>query len=91
MTDANAPLDTVLAHVDSTIDDSVARLFDLLRIASISTDPAYKDECRKAADWLSSELSGLGFDASVRPTTGHPMVVGHAKIASGPNVLFYGH
>jgi acetylornithine deacetylase/succinyl-diaminopimelate desuccinylase-like protein len=91
MTDANAPLDAVLAHVDSTIDDSVARLFDLLRIASISTDPAYKDECRKAADWLSSELSGLGFNASVRPTTGHPMVVGHAKSTSGPNVLFYGH
>lgn len=91
MTNANAPLDAVLAHVDATIEDSVARLFDLLRIASISTDPAYKDECRKAAEWLASELDGLGFDASVRSTEGHPMVVGHARADAGPNVLFYGH
>ena len=91
MTNANAPLDAVLAHVDATIEDSVARLFDLLRIASISTDPAYKDECRKAAEWLAGELGGLGFDASVRATEGHPMVVGHAKADTGPNVLFYGH
>lgn len=91
MTDASAPIDAVLAHVDSTVNDSVERLFDLLRIASISTDPAYKGECSKAADWLANELSGLGFDASVRPTEGHPMVVGHAKSAQGPNVLFYGH
>ncbi len=91
MTNTAAPLDAVLAHVDSTIDASVQRLFDLLRIASISTDPAYAGECEKAASWLADELGGLGFDASVRPTTGHPMVVGHAQGQSGPHVLFYGH
>lgn len=91
MTDANAPIDAVLAHVDATIDDSVGRLFELLRIPSISTDPAYKGECRKAADWLAGELTGLGFDASARQTEGHPMVVGHARSDGGTNVLFYGH
>lgn len=91
MTDANAPLEAVLSHVDATLDDSVSRLFDLLRIASISTDPAYAGECRKAADWLASQLGELGFDSSVRPTEGHPMVVGHARANDGPNVLFYGH
>lgn len=91
MTDASSPLDAVLAHVDANLDASLERLFTLLRISSISTDPAYAEDCRKAAEWLSTELNGLGFDASVRPTTGHPMVVGHARGKDAPSVLFYGH
>jgi acetylornithine deacetylase/succinyl-diaminopimelate desuccinylase-like protein len=91
MTDANAPLDAVLSHVDDHIDESLERLFTLLRIASISTDPAYAGECLKAAEWLTNELKGLDFDSTVRATPGHPMVVGHQRDAEGPNVLFYGH
>lgn len=83
-------LDKVLAHIDSDIDNATNRLLDLLRIQSISTDPAYKDDCDKAADWLVEDLKNLGFDASKRQTPGHPMVVGHAK-GSGPHVVFYGH
>jgi acetylornithine deacetylase/succinyl-diaminopimelate desuccinylase-like protein len=69
--------------------------FDFLRIPSISTDPAYKADCRRAADWCAKELTDIGFATSkVVPTTGHPMVVTHdrAKVPAGmPHVLFYGH
>ena len=34
--------------------------------------------------------SSIGFEASVRDTPGHPMVVGHHD-GDGPHVLFYGH
>ncbi|WP_404404311.1 dipeptidase [Pelagibacterium halotolerans] len=91
MADPTSSLDAVLAHVDDQIDASVERLFALLRIASISTEPAYAGECRKAADWLARELDELGFDADVRATEGHPMVVGHQKGKDAPSVLFYGH
>ena len=86
-------IDNVLASIDRDLDASLARLFDLLKIRSISTDPTYKDECARAAAWLVSELKGIGFDASVRATTGNPMVVAHAKSANAnaPHVLFYGH
>ncbi len=83
-------VDKILEEVDRGLDDAVARLFELLRIESISTDPAYADDCTKAADWLVADLNGLGFDASRRDTPGHPMVVGHAK-SDGPHLLFYGH
>ncbi|MGB0508170.1 MAG: hypothetical protein ACPGGK_18440, partial [Pikeienuella sp.] len=83
-------LDAVLSHLDANRQNAETRLFDLLKIESISTDSAYADECRKAAEWLVAELSGLGFDASVRDTPGHPMVVAHNGDA-GPHVLFYGH
>jgi acetylornithine deacetylase/succinyl-diaminopimelate desuccinylase-like protein len=82
-----------LASIDSNLDASVARLFDLLRIPSVSTDSTFKGDCLRAAQWLEAELKGIGFDASVRPTAGHPMVVAHAKAvrADAPHVLFYGH
>ncbi|RDE10228.1 dipeptidase [Pelagibacterium lacus] len=90
MANPAASLDAVLSHVDANIDASLERLFTLLRIASISTDPAYAGECLKAAEWLTNELKGLDFDAAVRPTAGHPMVVGHQR-AADRNLLFYGH
>jgi len=87
-----ATIDAVLNRIDENLDNSLERLFDLLRIKSISTDPAFNVDCRKAAEWLAEELSAIGIDATTRDTTGHPMVVGHATGAgSGPHVLFYGH
>ncbi|PKP74427.1 MAG: hypothetical protein CVT84_08430 [Alphaproteobacteria bacterium HGW-Alphaproteobacteria-6] len=83
-------LDAVLERIDATLPEATARLIDLLRIPSISTDPAHAADCARAADWLAHELSGLGFQASVRPTPGHPMVVGHAT-GEGRHLLFYGH
>lgn len=83
-------LDPVLDRIDADLDAALERLKDLLRIPSISTDPAYKDDCRKAADWLVADLAALGVEAEARATPGHPMVVGHVGDGT-PHVLFYGH
>ena len=85
-------IDKVLARIDTDLDNSLERLFELLKMKSISTDPAFDKDCRKAAEWLVKELTGIGIEASVRETDGHPMVVGHRKTGkAGPHVLFYGH
>lgn len=87
-------LPEVLEAVDKAHEDNLARLFEFLRIESVSTDPAFKGQCLKAAEWCASELRDIGFDASVRPTTGHPMVVAHDSqnaVPGSPHVLFYGH
>lgn len=86
-------IDKVLSRLDADLDNSLERLFELLRVRSISTDPAYAQECRKAADWLVADLQSIGFEASRRDTTGHPMVVAHHPGPSNdaPHVLFYGH
>jgi acetylornithine deacetylase/succinyl-diaminopimelate desuccinylase-like protein len=88
-----ATIDDVLTTIDANLDASASRLFDLLRIKSVSTDPAFTAQCRRAADWLAEQLEGLGYTADVRPTPGHPIVVGHAKAKrkDAPHVLFYGH
>ncbi len=88
-----ASLDDVLAKVDQNMDAAVARLFEFVAIPSVSTDPAFKGECERAAGWAADALRAIGFEASVRPTAGHPMVVATAKASRPdvPRVLFYGH
>ena len=90
----SAHLPKVLKSLDETHDQALERLFELIRIPSVSTDPAYKTQCQTAAQWCARTLKELDFDAKVVPTTGHPMVVAHDKSAamsSRPHVLFYGH
>jgi acetylornithine deacetylase/succinyl-diaminopimelate desuccinylase-like protein len=89
----SAHLPKVLKALDATQDAALERLFELIRIPSVSTDPEYKQHCRKAADWCVRQLEDIGFDARVVPTTGHSMVVAHDKGApsGAPHVLFYGH
>ncbi|MGE0847350.1 MAG: M20/M25/M40 family metallo-hydrolase [Flavobacteriaceae bacterium] len=87
-------IESVLAKAETNLEGSLERLFDLLRIPSVSTDKAYAAECAKAAGWLVDELKGLGFEAEARETGGRPMVVAHWRgktAAKGPHVLFYGH
>ncbi|MCI0466066.1 MAG: M20/M25/M40 family metallo-hydrolase [Beijerinckiaceae bacterium] len=86
-------LDRVLDKIDANFDLALGRLFKFVEIPSVSTDPAFAGECARAAQWLGAELRGIGFEASVRETPGHPMVVGSAKAARPdvPHLLFYGH
>src|SRR6201994_4558137 len=89
----NAQTQKVLDRIDADFDNSLERLFSLLRIKSISADPAFAGDCKAAADHLAKDIATLGFDAQVRPTAGHPAIVAKMKGNGGtrPHVLFYGH
>src|ERR1700733_15218543 len=88
-------LDQVLARIDADLDASLDRLFRFLSIKSISTDPAYAEDCRAAAVHLATNLANLDVLAEVHPTDGHPIVFAKSPPAEGnghwPRVLFYGH
>jgi len=88
-------LQKVLDRIDADFDSSLERLFALLRIKSISADPAFAADCKLAADHLCKDLASLGFASEVRSTDGHPAVLarsnGNFKAGARPRVLFYGH
>src|SRR5260221_7055926 len=90
---SNARLQRVVDRIDADFDNSLERLFALLRIKSISADPANAGDCKAAADHLAKDIATLGFTAEVRPTAGHPAIVAKANggPAGRPHVLFYGH
>src|ERR1700757_5330662 len=93
----NAQTQKVLDRIDADFDNSLERLFALLRIKSISADPAYAGECRAAAEHLAKDIATIGFEAEVRPTAGHPAIVARSngkvngKGGARPHMLFYGH
>jgi len=84
------PLNTVLDHIDANLDTALDRLFELLKIESISTDKAFATHCNAAADWLVNDLKSIGFHAEKCETPGHPMVMATGG-EGGTHVLFYGH
>lgn len=86
-------LDAALSHLDADLENALERLFHLMRYQSVSTDPAYASECRRAAEWLAGDLAGIGFEARVAETAGHPITIAHHEGGnpSAPHLLFYGH
>ena len=87
-------LTSVLDHLDAGREAALDRLFRLLSIPSVSTDPAFHADCLAAAEWCAGALREIGFEAEVRATPGKPMVVGHWREAGAKrrsHVLFYGH
>ncbi|MEL6243957.1 MAG: M20/M25/M40 family metallo-hydrolase [Pseudomonadota bacterium] len=93
MSTVDQQVEAALSLVDSDKELRLQRLFNLLKIQSISTDPAFAGECKRAAQGLSDELSEIGFDSRVVATEGHPIVLAHMDTPNeeAPRVLFYGH
>src|ERR1019366_2708854 len=87
-------VDAVLRHADAQLDQSREALFALLSIPSISAQEAHREDCARAAGWVRDRLVALGFRTEIRPTAGHPVVLGHFDGPAdykGPHVLYYGH
>jgi acetylornithine deacetylase/succinyl-diaminopimelate desuccinylase-like protein len=83
-----------LAYLKGNYERFQKELIELLRIPSISHDPAYKQEVEQAAGWLLEKLRSIGMRAvQLFPTAGHPVVYGEwlNAGASAPTVLVYGH
>lgn len=86
-------VEPVLQRLEQDFARAVERYLDLLRIPSISTDPAFAGETRRAGQSLADELVSLGFTATLHDTPGHPVVVAHHPGPGGdvPHLLYYGH
>ena len=89
-TDSTAARQYAREHADAF----QQQLLEMLRIPSISTDPAHAGDVRRMADWLADHLISLGVEnARVMETAGHPVVYGEwlGAGADRPTVLVYGH
>ncbi|MBK7215564.1 MAG: dipeptidase [Candidatus Promineofilum sp.] len=69
-------------------------LHEMLRIPSLSADPAHAGDVRRMAEWLADHFNSLGLDkVAVMETAGHPVVYGEWTGAGPdkPTILVYGH
>ncbi len=84
-----ATQDYIHSHKDEMVDE----LIEFLKIPSVSADQKYKGDVRRAAEWVSKQLTEAGGqNVEIMETPGHPIVYGDRIIdASLPTVLVYGH
>ncbi len=83
-------LSQLLQYVAISENNLVEKLFDFLRIPSISTDKSYFKACKDAGKWVANQLNHIGFKAKIIQTDGNPIVIAEAG-EGAPHLLFYGH
>jgi len=82
----------LLSQLDQDRKRHFNELCELLRIPSVSTDPARRGEVQRCAEAVAARLKQAGIQAEVFKTAGHPVVYGEWLQAPGkPTVLVYGH
>ncbi len=81
------------SYIESNKDRFLSELMDLLRIPSVSADPAYKGDVALCAEEVKKRLVEAGLDeVEICTTAGHPIVYGEKIIDPKlPTVLVYGH
>ncbi|MBK7474865.1 MAG: dipeptidase [Haliscomenobacter sp.] len=86
-------MQAVQSYIQANRERFLEELLEMLRIPSISADPAYKAEVGKNADLVAESLRKAGADnVRVIPTAGHPVVYGEKIIGPDkPTVMVYGH
>ena len=73
-------------------DEHLEELKALLRIASVSGDPAFRGQCREAATFVHAKLQEMGCTSELVETAGHPIIFARTPPVDGaPTVLVYGH
>ena len=78
--------------LDDNQDRFVNELQDLLRIPSVSADPAYSGDVRRAAEFTRDRLAEAGLSVELVETAGHPIVYGEwLQAENAPTVMVYGH
>ncbi len=88
----SAATQEVLDRIDREKTDYLEQLKDYIRIPSISTDPAYRDEVLRCANFVADQMRQAGLTAELIESEGYPLVYGEWLGAPGkPTVLFYGH
>lgn len=80
-------------YLQQHLDRFTQELLELLRIPSISADPAYQKEVLHCAEAVAKHLTKIGMeDVEIIATKGHPIVFGQKTIDPKlPTVLVYGH
>lgn len=86
-------MQAVQAYINENRDRFLDELMDLLRIPSVSADPAFAGDVQRTAEAVADHLRKAGAEqVEVIPTAGHPIVYGEKIIdPAKPTVAVYGH
>lgn len=79
-------------YISQEKDQYLKRLFKLLRIPSVSADPAFSQDVYKAGKWVLDQFQEMGLHTQLVKSKTHPIVLAETpKVEGAPTVLVYGH
>jgi acetylornithine deacetylase/succinyl-diaminopimelate desuccinylase-like protein len=86
-------LSSMTTYLETNKQRFLDELLELLRIPSVSADSNFKDDVRRAAEFVKDKLQAAGLDkAQLYETPGHPIVYAEKIVdPTKPTVLVYGH
>ncbi|SNR14641.1 dipeptidase [Tenacibaculum jejuense] len=86
-------MDTIKQYIEKNKNRFITELIDLLKIPSISADPAFSQDVLNTADSIMKALKEAGCDkVELCETPGYPIIYGEKIIDPNlPTVLVYGH
>ena len=68
-------MENIKEYIEEHKDRFLSELIELLKIPSISADPAYAEDVKRAADFIVDQFKSLNVDkVEVYPTAGNPIV-----------------
>lgn len=87
-----ADLQAIDRYLQQSQPNHLSQLKDLLRIPSISADPAYSASVTEAANSVKDTLEKAGFQTELIETSGPPLIYAESPPVPGkPVALVYGH
>lgn len=83
----------ILAYIEANRQRFLDELFEMLRIPSVSANPAHKGDVLRMAEYLRNHFAQLGLDkVQLLDTKGYPVVFAEKIIDPAlPTVMVYGH
>lgn len=86
--------ENVLNYLKENRTKNLTELYDFLKIPSVSTDSEYKDDVKRAGEYVYNYLERIGFsNLEIIETKGHPIIYADYMEdgKDAPTVLLYGH
>ncbi|MGC9326829.1 MAG: dipeptidase [Candidatus Hinthialibacter sp.] len=85
-------MDASISFVFENQSRFIEELIEFCKIPSVSAKSDHRSDCRRAAQFVLDQLTGVGLEASLEETPGNPIVLGkYTRGEHAPTLLIYGH
>jgi len=87
-------MQAVIDYLQKNQSRFIEELIEYLRFPSVSAQPQHRKDLQACGEWLTHHCQGIGLDARLCPTNGHPILIAktpRTQNGKRPRFVVYGH